>query len=172
MTVVLVRSQLRDGLIPHASVILRNRGRTVSVISTVMPVPASPCIEPVVDEHLRAEMDEWDPVWLSIADVVVRAAPGGVPAPGCLVTAAVSQGRERVIAGREEYVVEVAAAGPPGMFASFVHTWMVSGRSITSLDGASVTMPNGVADRAGQSRGLIRARSALTSSVWGAPWAS
>jgi hypothetical protein len=142
MSVVLVRSRLSDGLVQHASVILRNRGSTVSATVAVVPVPRASCLEPVADEHLRAEMDERDPVWLSIADVVVRAGPIHVRAPGCMLTAVMRDGREHVLT-RDGQAIEVAAAGPPGMFASFVHTWMVSGRPIAWLSGASLRVSAG-----------------------------
>lgn len=143
MNIVLVRSRLHDGLVPHACLVVRNRRWTVSVTMTVTPLPGADMKGWVDDEHLRAEMDEQDPRCLSVADVIVRATPLCEPFPGCLLTAMVGDGQERIIAPDEGWRIDAPLVGTAGTFASFLHTWMTCRRPVTSLHEASVRVPSG-----------------------------
>lgn len=154
MTVVLVRNALyAHDRVPPAGrpyVTVGRPGRLVRIVSAVLPVPAASLgAWPVTDEHLRAGPDETDPAWLRAADIVVRTAfaTGTAPAPGagCLLVAVVEGGRERVVVRDRGCVVETAVAGSAGTFASIVHTWLVIGRSVDELAGASLTVGGGSA---------------------------
>ncbi len=148
MTVVLVRNAPYRGPTPAGglpvTLVLPGR-RLIRIVSIVLPACAPPGDRAVTDEHLRAEPDETDPAWLSVADVIARHGPGPAPGTGCLIVATIEGGLERVLVRNCGRVVETAAAGPAGTFASVVHTWLVTGRPVDGLAGASITVGHGPA---------------------------
>lgn len=149
MTVMLVRNALYTGRgpVPEGGglhVLVRRPGDAVRIVSTVVPVWATPADVAVTDEHLRATPEEIGPAWPAVADVVVRAGAGPAPGAGCLIVATIECGRERVVVRRLGCVVETTAVGPAGTFASVVHTWLVTGRSVDGLAGASVAVGRGI----------------------------
>ncbi|MCO5999421.1 hypothetical protein [Actinoallomurus rhizosphaericola] len=168
MTVRLVRNELHVGSRPLDGPAARGPavriGETViSVVSASLPLSCP--YEPgrVTDEHLRAEADEEDPAWLAVADVIVRSGPGARTGPSGALLAVVEGPRERVAVPGGGWMIDVPSWHPPGAFASFVHTWLVTGRSLRSLTRASLLPAQAGPDC------RIRARRVLTSSASGAP---
>jgi hypothetical protein len=148
MTIMLVQTELQEapilsGCAQRKCVVLQSHGRLFYATLTALPTPGKRLLSKVTDEHLRAEPDETDPAWLAIADVIVRSRPAIGSFPGSLLTATVLPDRVRLVATRTGWIADIAAPAPVGIFASFVHAWMVSGRSITHLDGASLVVSGG-----------------------------
>src|SRR4051794_3157315 len=135
MTTVLVRTVLYDGPLPWerprgVDIVVRKHGWTISAISAAVSLDTDlGYARPVTDEHLRAEPDETDPERLAVADVCVRSGTMKGPQPGCLTVAAVAGGRTYVVV-RGEAVIDVPVSESPGVFASFIHSWKVSGRPL------------------------------------------
>lgn len=147
MTVMLVRTELHQTSLLYRCpqrrcVVLRSQGQFFYATSAALPAPGERLLGTVTDEHLRAEPDETDPAWLAIADVIVRSHPTAGTFPGALLIATTLPNRIRLITATG-WVADIAAPAPAGLFASFVHAWMASGRSITRLDGASLAVSDG-----------------------------
>jgi hypothetical protein len=124
----------------------RMTGQRVMVMRAGSP-RASGWSSDVVEEHLRADADETDARWLSIADVIVRS--GGVRLtgvfdryPGCLIAATAGPGDRCVVGGRDGWSISVMGCCPRmhGWYASFAHFWIVSGRSSSGLAHTCVTI--------------------------------
>lgn len=121
-----------------ASVAVRVGESVITVVSTAVPFLPGHGRGRVTDEHVRAEIDEADPAWLAVADVIVRSGPIDGSPSGCGLMAVLDGPRERVVVRGTEWVIDAPALDPPGLFASFVHTWLVTGRPLASLAHASV----------------------------------
>jgi hypothetical protein len=121
---------------------------------------ARTCDTQDADQHLFADADEVEPSWLWAADVIVRrggAAGEGTEQgqlsstfrsfPGCLIVGILGPGNACVVGSRDGWSTKVVGrsardigAGVLGWYVSFVHAWMASGRSLTALDDAFVTV--------------------------------
>jgi hypothetical protein len=143
MTIVLVRTVLYDGPPPWerprgVDIVVRKHGWITSAISAAVSLDTDfGFTRSVTDEHLRAEPDETDPERLAVADVCVQSVTMKGTPSGCLTLATVARGRTYVMV-RGEAVIDVSVSESPGVFASFVHSWKVSGRPLASLHGASL----------------------------------
>jgi len=123
-------------------------------IGITSPFPGRVPETAFVDEHLVAGPDETDPLWLSVADVVVRRAARSelvrrslsglfTRFPGCLVAALIRDGHGSVIGtlagGRMRLLppwTDTCTDGEMSAYASLVHAWLAVGRSLAMLDGA------------------------------------
>lgn len=96
------------------------------------------------DEHLLADAGVPGP-WPPIADVVVADGPLGRVAalrarcPGCLVAAFGRPDGEYLLEVAADWFARLVPLGPGTVdvwpYASFVHTWTVTGRPLDALDG-------------------------------------
>jgi hypothetical protein len=112
------------------------------------------------DEHLFADADEVEPSWLWAADVIVRrgdaAAEGAAERrlpnifrsfPGCLIAGVLGPDNVCAVGSRNGWSTQVVgrpahgmAPGVLGWYVSLVHGWAASGRSLTALTDAVVTV--------------------------------
>jgi hypothetical protein len=109
------------------------------------------------DEHLFADADEIEPSWLWAADVIVHKSGEGTAErqlssifrcfPGCLIAGILGPGDVCAVASRNGWSTKVVGRSARGTgtrvlgwYASFAHAWMTSGRSLSALADAFVTV--------------------------------